>query len=293
MEKIIDTQNLHMAVNISGPSDGQPLILLHGWPDSWHTWDAMLPILHQAGYKTFVPSLRGFGHTCFRHEQTRRTGSFFALAQDIKDLIDVLQLGQVRLIGQDWGAFIALMMSNLWGTAIVRSSVVLAEGWQTFGNLSLDQIQNFWYQWFMTTEQGERYVCNHPLTFAEHMWQSWSPQYELTDADHADFEETFANPDWAAVTLDMYRSRWGYAPTDGNYAPLAERVQRNDRIAVPTLNIIGRADGCTDYHQASSMASFMDGPFKQELWPQAGHFLQREQPTRVANEAIQWFEHTK
>lgn len=59
----IKTERLKLTYEESGPKHGEPLILLHGWPDSPRTWDKVLPMLHEAGYRTYAPYLRGYGKT--------------------------------------------------------------------------------------------------------------------------------------------------------------------------------------------------------------------------------------
>nr|WP_244502190.1 alpha/beta fold hydrolase [Terriglobus roseus] len=87
---------------------GEPLILVHGWPDSPRTWDKVLPTLHQAGYQTIVPYLRGYGPSSFRDpllgRKPRRTGQPVAFAQDMIHLADRLDIKRFHFIGHDWGA---------------------------------------------------------------------------------------------------------------------------------------------------------------------------------------------
>jgi pimeloyl-ACP methyl ester carboxylesterase len=88
----IKTQILHQAYERNGPKKGEPLILVHGWPDSPRTWDKVLPGLHQAGFNTIVPYLRGYGPSSFRNNlfgrNPHRTGKPVAFAQDVIDLAD-------------------------------------------------------------------------------------------------------------------------------------------------------------------------------------------------------------
>lgn len=99
---------LWLAYEESGPERGEPLILVHGWPDSVRTWDRVLPLLHDAGYRTIAPYLRGYGASTFRDpvfgRKTRRTGQPVAFARDIIDLADRLRLQQFHYVGHDWGA---------------------------------------------------------------------------------------------------------------------------------------------------------------------------------------------
>ena len=56
-----------------GPSNGRPVLLLHGWPDDVRARDAVAPALADAGYRVTAPFLRGFGPTRFREAATLRT----------------------------------------------------------------------------------------------------------------------------------------------------------------------------------------------------------------------------
>ena len=287
-EKFMTTDKLRIAYEVSGPTTGEPVILLHGWPDDARTWDGVLPGLHAAGYRAYVPSLRGFGQTTFLSQQTRRTGGALAFADDLRQFIQALDLAPARLIGQDWGAFTALTLSAVMPT-MVKSQVILAEGWQLFSDLNLQQIQNFWYQWYFTTEQGATYLRQRRDEFTQYLWQLWSPQHQLTEAETTDLAAAFQNPDWAEITLNTYRERWGYAPFDGAYADWAERLRQSAQINASTLNIIGKSDTCTDYRLAPQMAPYFEGAFKQEFWDATGHFIQREAPTRLSRAAVSWF----
>ncbi|KRN99352.1 alpha/beta fold hydrolase [Companilactobacillus kimchiensis] len=290
IEKFITTNELKIAYEVGGPTDGKPVVLVHGWPDCARTWDGILPILHQAGYQTFVPSLRGFGKTEFLNTQTRRTGGFLAFADDLRQFIEALNLGPVRIIGQDWGAQTALVLSSLFGEQYVKAEIVLSEGWKSYDNLTITQIQNYWYQWYMITVQGEHYVRQNKAEFTLHMWQEWSPKYEMDPQAQNELLQFFQNSDWSDVTLNTYRERWGYAPFDGKYADMKERLDKVKKISVPTLNILGKDDTCTDYRMNQNMSQYFDKGFKQEIWSGTGHFIQREAPKRLGTIAAKYFE---
>ncbi|AKP67673.1 alpha/beta fold hydrolase [Companilactobacillus ginsenosidimutans] len=289
VEKFVKTKKLNMAYEVTGPEDGEPVVLLHGWPDCPRTWDEVLPHLHNRGYRTYVPTLRGFGSTKFLDDDARRTGGPLAFAADIKEFIDALNLAPVNIIGQDWGASTAMNLSCLYGTDLVKSEVVLSEGWKIFGRLSLEQVKNYWYQWYMTTPQGMEYVRKRQSEFALFMWKQWDPKYQMTAQKATVLTSYFQNPDWAEVTLDTYRQRWGYDPFDEEYADLQASLDATSEIFVPTLNIIGKSDSCTDYKMASDMGDYFTGRFEQQFWDDGGHFIQRERPRDVALAAAEWF----
>jgi pimeloyl-ACP methyl ester carboxylesterase len=87
-----DTSILKIAYEAGGPSDGLPVVLLHGWPDDVRTYDRVVPVLHAARFRTVAPYLRGFGHTSFLSKETMRSGEIVAMAQDAIDLADALNL---------------------------------------------------------------------------------------------------------------------------------------------------------------------------------------------------------
>ncbi|MEM8972713.1 MAG: alpha/beta hydrolase, partial [Pseudomonadota bacterium] len=86
----IQTSRLSIEVETSGPDNGFPVIMLHGWPDSLRCWDLVLPQLHRGGLRTIVPSLRAYGGTHFLSADTPRSGQVVALARDALELADAL-----------------------------------------------------------------------------------------------------------------------------------------------------------------------------------------------------------
>ena len=82
--KFADTPLLKVAYEEMGPSSGPPVILLHGWPDDIRTWDAIVPRLVEAGFRTIAPFVRGFGPTTFLRPDTIRSGQLSALGSDVK-----------------------------------------------------------------------------------------------------------------------------------------------------------------------------------------------------------------
>ena len=123
------TPTLKIAHETGGPSDGFPVLLLHGWPDDVRTYDRLVPVLHAAGFRTVAPYLRGFGDTSFLSKDTMRSGEIVAMAQDAIDLADALNLQKFAPIGHDWGARIAYALAIAVPQRISRMGTV-SVGWQ-------------------------------------------------------------------------------------------------------------------------------------------------------------------
>ena len=101
--RLVRTATLDIALEESGPPDGPPAILLHGFPFSPRGYDAVVPLLAAAGMRVLVPYLRGYGPTRFRHAETLRSGQQAALGKDLLDLLDALAIPRATLAGYDWG----------------------------------------------------------------------------------------------------------------------------------------------------------------------------------------------
>lgn len=97
--------------------------------------------------------------------------------------------------------------------------------------------------------------------------------------------ESFRNPDWAAVTLHGYRSRWLPEPVDPRYDGVAKVIADTAELCVPTLMIQGEEDGCDPPDGSAGDAGWFYGPCERIVLPGVGHFPAREAAARTA-EAI-------
>src|ERR671920_920978 len=112
--KQIDAGVLNVGCAEAGPTDGPAVILLHGWPYDIHSYVDVAPLLAEAGYRTIVPYLRGYGTTRFLASETLRNGQQSVLAVDIVALMDALKIEKAILAGYDWGARTANVIAALW-----------------------------------------------------------------------------------------------------------------------------------------------------------------------------------
>jgi pimeloyl-ACP methyl ester carboxylesterase len=280
----VTTDLLEISYEDTGPRDGPPVLLLHGWPDSPRTWRDVAALLNQGGYRTIVPALRGFAPTRFRDAGTPRTAQTAALAQDALDLLDGLGIERVAVVGHDWGAragyaLAALVPDRL--TALVAISV----GYEPGGAVALPDFQQarlWWYQWFQTLDAGADAVRADPIGFARLQWNTWSPSFWYEESEFIATAEAFDHPDFVPVTLHGYRVRWGASPRDPAYDELEQRVAAVSTIGVPTLLIHGGSDTCVAPEATEDKAAHFAGGYQRVVVPGAGHFVPREAPGTVA-----------
>ena len=102
----VDAAGLRMHVVEAGPPDGEPVLVLHGWPQNWYQWRHQIPALAGAGYRVIVPDLRGFGQTDAPPDGYGKEN----MATDVLNLMDAMGLERVRLLAHDWGGWIAFIL---------------------------------------------------------------------------------------------------------------------------------------------------------------------------------------
>jgi pimeloyl-ACP methyl ester carboxylesterase len=286
----VETATLAIGCELSGPADGQPVILLHGWPDDIRTWDRILPALHDARLKTIVPYLRGCGATRFRFPETARSGQLSALGQDLLDLADALGLEHFAVVGHDWGARAAYIASCL-APGRVTQCVAISVGWGTNNpnqKLSLRQTQNYWYHWYMALDRGAEVVRNDPLNFTRYIWTIWNPNWRVSDEEFDLTAASFKNPDWPEITLHSYRVRWRLASGDPAYDLLESKLAASPIIATPTLVIHGGSDPCNDPSSSEGREGFFAGQYQRIVLDGVGHFPQREAPEAVSEAIVRF-----
>ena len=290
MERI-RTPSLEIACEISGPADGAPVILLHGWPYDPRTYDAMLAPLAAAGCRTIAPYLRGFGETRFLSSATPRSGQQAALGHDLIALMDALVLSRAALVGYDWGGRAACIVAALWPERV--RCLVTGNGYniQDIAHsgvpASPEQEHRFWYQYYFHTERGRAGLAANRREFCRLIWRLWSPNRAF---DEATFERTapsFDNPDFVDVTIQSYRHRFRNAPGDPALEPIERQLAARPAIAAPTIVLHGEANGVGPPETSAGHARFFTGPYQRRVIARAGHNLPQEVPEVVTTAALE------
>src|SRR5262252_7582058 len=112
--KQIEAGLLNVGYVETGPVNGRPVILLHGWPYDIYSFVDVAPLLAAKGYRAIVPYLRGYGTTRFISNDTVRNGQHSLFGLDILALMDALKIDKALIGGFDWGARTANIIGALW-----------------------------------------------------------------------------------------------------------------------------------------------------------------------------------
>lgn len=279
---IVTAGALDVAVELHGPEDGQPVVLLHGFPDDVRSWDGVAPPLAAAGYRVVVPYLRGYGPTRYRDPATPRSGQQAALGADLLALMDALGIGQALLAGYDWGGRAACIVAALWPERV--RGLVSATGYniQDIAKSTVpadpERELRYWYQWYLHTERGVAGLTANRAAFCRLLWKLWSPTYPLTDAEYAVTAASFGNPDFVATVVQSYRHRHKAAAGDPALEGIEARLAAQPPITVPTVVLHGAEDGVDPPANSENETRRFPGRYRREVIAGAGHFLPREAP---------------
>lgn len=266
--------------------DGPLVLLLHGFPDCYRSFDAQLPALARAGYRAVAVTLRGYAP-----EAQPEDGDYspLALAQDALAWIDALGEPRAHVVGHDWGAALAYTAAAL---APERLSSLCAMAVPHSGRFLRDirrhprQVRRSWYMGFFQLPWiPERAIRRRDFAFLRGLWRQWSPGWAFTPAEFAPVAETFAQPGVVEAALAYYRSAVSIRALLAN----AKKPAVAD-VPVPTLALSGELDGCigADVFEAMSRPEDFSAGLRLERIGGVGHFLHREDPKRINRVLLDW-----
>lgn len=286
--KTIRAGVLEVAYVESGPADGWPCILGHGFPYDVHAYAEAAPLLAAAGARVIVPYLRGYGPTRFLSSDTPRSGEQAALGADLLALMDALGLARAVVGGYDWGGRAACIVAALWPERVVAlvsgNSYNIQDIARSWEPAPPAQEAALWYQYYFHSERGRRGLARDRRGLARQLWRMWSPKWDFDDGTFARTAASFDNPDFVEVVIHSYRHRFGLVPGDPAVAHIETRLTAQPPIAVPAVTIDGDADGVNPgtAHHAAKFA----GPHEHRVFAGAGHNLPQERPADWARAVL-------
>lgn len=118
----IETNGISLNVALAGPADGQPVVLLHGFPEYWGAWQAHMSLLADAGYRVIAPDQRGYGGSSA--PAAVKEYAIDTLALDVVGLLDSLGHPTAHIVGHDWGGAVAWQVARCAEDRIDRVVVI-------------------------------------------------------------------------------------------------------------------------------------------------------------------------
>lgn len=285
----IDAGPLNIGYAETGRAEGEPVILLHGWPYDILSYADSASILAARGFRVIVPYLRGYGTTRFRSDDARRNGQQAALAADVLALMDALQIERAVIAGYDWGArtanIVAVLAPERCKAMVTVSGYLIGSQAANRNPLPPKAEQAWWYQYYFATDRGEAGYRANTRDFARLIWQTASPQWKFDEATFERSAAAFDNPDHVAIVIHNYRWRLGLAEGDPIHDDAERLLDTGPTIAVPTISLEGDANGAPHPDPRTYAGKFTGRYQHRTIRGGIGHNLPQEAPQAFA-EAI-------
>jgi len=274
----IDLPNVALSALVWGPGSGRLAVLLHGFPDTAHTWRYLGPALAVEGWQVVAPFTRGYAPSGVPDDGSGHIGALMADAVGVH-----AALGGGRdavLVGHDWGAITANALAAHEDSPfcrVVAMSVPPFPAVRSARALRVlpRQLRSSWYIGF---NQLPRLPERHLDRLARKLWRDWSPGYDASE-DLRQVAEALPDRAHRKAAVGYYRSLVSPLPPPRQYRRWHGAEMRLP--VVPTLYLHGADDRCLDPRLVDHVGEHLPPGSDVALVPEAGHFLQLEQPGAV------------
>ncbi|XP_038560764.1 bifunctional epoxide hydrolase 2-like isoform X4 [Micropterus salmoides] len=89
---------------------GPPVLLCHGFPESWYSWRYQIPAVAAAGFRVLALDMKGYGESTAPPDTEEYSQE--QLCQDLITFLDKMAIPQVTLVGHDWGGVLVWTMAQ-------------------------------------------------------------------------------------------------------------------------------------------------------------------------------------
>ncbi len=255
---------------------GEPLVLLHGWPQTWFEWRHILPGL-AARYRVIAPDLRGLGDsTGPATGYDKRT-----LAEDIWGLLQHLGVERFCLVGHDWGGPVAFALAAAHPAAVRRLAILDVVIPGDGGDFS--QGGRRWHHAFhQVADLPEELVSGRERAYLSWFYRSFAHRPDaIGEEDIAEYLRTYSDPAKLRAGFALYRA----LPQDriDNAARIAQ-----GKLTMPVLAVGGGESFGRRTEPEESLRRVADDVTGVVI-PECGHWLPEEQPALLLEQLLRFF----
>ncbi|MFJ6216323.1 alpha/beta fold hydrolase [Streptomyces sp. NPDC092296] len=261
--------------HVAEAGEGEPVLLLHSFPQHWYAWHHLLPLL-AADHRLICPDLRGSGWS----DAPPHGYDTDTRVTDVLALMDTLDLDRVRLIGHEWGSWLGFMLClRAPGRFSHHLALNITHPWPLHRRL-LPNAWRYWHTAPLETPLLGRRLLRHSPGFTRQLLRRgtadpavWSPE-ELDE-----YARSTAEPAHARAAEQLHRA---YALHD--IPRLVRGRYRRQRLTTPTVILAGERDATLPPSVLAGADRHTDR-LRVQVIPGAGHLLHQERPDLVAEAA--------
>jgi pimeloyl-ACP methyl ester carboxylesterase len=264
-----DGVELHVARAGRGPA----VILLHGFPENWRSWQRQIPALVRAGFSVLAPDLRGYnlsdippGRDAYRLRH---------LVADLAALVHATGEPRAHIVGHDWGGVIAWSFAAEHPELVDKLVILNAPHLDIYVEKvrRLPQMRRSWYvMFFQLPWLPEKLLAANRYGAIRKMFRRGPARAgAFSKEETAQYVEAMSRPGALTAALDYYRA---------NFSLKMFRRAPMKRIAAPTLVIWGELDAALGVELLEGLEQVVPGVQVHRI-PDASHWVQNEAPGEV------------
>jgi pimeloyl-ACP methyl ester carboxylesterase len=275
--RMVNVGDIKLHVVFAGPKDGEPVILIHGFPEFWYMWRNHIAALANAGYRVAAPDMRGYNRS--DKPAGRSAYDYTDYAGDIIGLMDAQGWQSSNIVGHDIGARVSwqLVFDN---PERLKRAVIFSVGHPLAFQTSTEKSDVSWYRtFFRLPVLPELLSRTVGLSMTADSMKSSSRPGTFTKAE-----------------LDVYKAAWGrehaFDTMLGAYRNDGEDIStipEDGRTKIPVLFIYGAQDKFIPIDVAVRTKIYL-GDDNVKIYPDLSHWILAEEPTKTSAEIVGFFD---
>lgn len=261
---------------------GEPVLLLHGFPDFWYMWRHQIPVLAKAGYRAIALDMRGYNRS--DAPTSPRQYRMPQLTRDVVRVMDALGIQKATVVGHDWGGIVAWSFAAEYPERLHKLVVINAPHPSAYRKAILrsSQLLRSWYVFaFQVPRVPEWLLARSRMRRLRRIWANAGGQSgNVTPTDVEKYEKAFSREGRIRATVNYYRAA---AASFFDRAP-------GRAVTAPTLLIWGEQDpflvsGIPEWTKRCV------ANLRIQKLAEAGHWPQLETPEQVNAAIVEFLAH--
>lgn len=273
----VERDGLVLDVLDEGPIDGDPVVLLHGFPERLTSWRHVTPLLHEAGLRTIAVDQRGFSPKA--RPKGRRAYAAQHFAADALAVIDAVG-GRAHLVGHDWGS------ATAWAAAVMAPEKVASltaisvphPGAFMRSMIGTRQILKSWYMAMFNVPRVPEMLAKRRGGYFDARLRAFGMTPDDIERFHTEIEEYGALPGG----LGWYRA-----------LPFAERGLLGRTVRVPTTLLWSDGDVAIDRASVDATADWVEADYELVVLPGVSHWIPVHAPHETATAVLRRIERSR
>ncbi len=263
--------------DVAGDAGSPLVLLLHGFPQTSHSWRHQLPALARAGYFAVAPNQRGYSPQA--RPPTIEDYATDLLIADARAMAKSLGYRRYHLVGHDWGGQLSWLLAARYPEELDSLTVLSRPHPAAFARaMKADAAQADRSRHHRAFQDAN--AASELLADDARRLRSTLRNQGVGDADIAAYLERLGSFDALDAAINWYR-----APRIPGGALALPDVPA---VTVPTMYLWGDQDATVGRVAAEATANFVSAPYRFEVLPGVGHFITDQAPERVNELLLEW-----